>query len=321
MFQDWTRDERRAYTGVPPLGDDDPRGNEIGGTTSADGGLGSLSENPGNLAQAFLAVYANEGKQAADIEWAMFDVNTKAHERTWERAVALLLKDQERQIIALSRKFIREEKGLDADSTINFIEALAEWTTEKGNPQMAAGLYPLVISTGTAGVKRAAGQVGLNFAVLEQGLLDFATEEADFLASVMGETTGRKVANIVQKSLDAGGLPSDLRKDLQESAAFSRSRAKLVSRTETTRAWNGAQRRSLSDYERSQGDAVQVTKTWLTSRDDRVRPEHEFLDKETQRIDAVYSNGLQEPSEPNCRCTQTFALEAAPDAPAIEVIV
>ena len=310
MRDEWTRNERRVYTGQEPLGEDDPRGDEIGGTSLSGDEL--LSE----LGQAMLDAkmkresISQKGKRSDDVEWAMFDVNTKAAERTWEREVAVLLKEQERQILALLKKFVHEEKAIDPDSTINFIEALAEWITKTGNPQMSAGLYPLVISTGTAGVKRAAGQLGLNFSVLEPGLLDFAAEEADFLASVMGETTGRKVATIVQKRLSLGGLLGDLRKDLEGSAAFSRSRAKLVARTETTRAWNGAQRRSLSVYERGQDEAVRIMKSWLSSRDIRVRPAHRALDDgTTYRIDAAYPNGLQEPGEPNCRCTQIFDME------------
>lgn len=318
MREEWTVDERRAYTGQPPLGPEDPRSDQIGG------GLTQLGElDPGQRgalrllplasvpvdweAEALKALMAGE-----PLEWVMFDVNTKAAARTsWEPAVEKILRDQLRGIIGLANSHIREAKAdsLDPDSTVDFINALAEWTKTHGERQISQGLYPLIQGTGTTGLKRAAAMVGLDFAVLEPHLLEYAKEEADFLASVMGETTGRKVAKIVQDRLKAGGLLGDLRKDLQQSAAFSRSRAKLVARTESTRAWNGAQRRSLSSYERSQDETTRVYKTWLSSRDDRVRDEHAILDGERHRIDEVYSNGLQEPGEPNCRCTQTFDLE------------
>ena len=50
-----------------------------------------------------------------------------------------------------------------------------------------------------------------------------------------------------------------------------------------------------------------------THKDDRVRDEH--LDApagvggEKRRIDEPFSNGLQEPSEPNCRCTLLYSVE------------
>jgi SPP1 gp7 family putative phage head morphogenesis protein len=338
----WTVNERRAYTGQQPLPKDDPRGDELGGATQA-GGLGlfgaaselgalALAGHPGGevsggLVKAFEAAYARgdegpAGLEGKALEWALFDTGTKAAESTWTRAAYELLQEQLRQISALAGKHIRAAKvvaapdaeakavgDIDPESATEFIRALAEWIREKGQRQLSKGLYPLIVNTGTAGAKRAAAQVGLNFGVLQPGVLAYAQEEAGFLASVMGETTGKKVAAIVQRRLSAGGLLRDLRKDLQESAAFSRTRAQLVARTETARAWNGAARRSLSDYESSSDETVRVTKEWLTAGDDRVRDEHAGMEGEQRRIDEPFSNGLQEPSEPNCRCTSAFSLE------------
>lgn len=318
MRDEWTRNERRAYTGQEPLGDEDPRGDEIGTGAAAAGAeafltqLSSHSVSSG-LSKAFAAAYGEKRLEGKALEWAVFDLNTKASETSWSRVVAKILDDQRRQVIALALEHLKpvkaEGSGIDPDSTLQFIEALAKWTREKGEKQLASGLYPLVVGTGTVAVKRAAAQVGLNFAVLEPGLLTYAKEEAEFLASVMGETTGRKVATIVQNRLDAGGLISDLRKDLEESAAFSRTRAQMVARTETTRAWNGAQRRTLSEYEQDSDETVKMYKEWLTAGDDRVREEHAEISGEKRRIDETFSNGLQEPGEPNCRCTLLYTME------------
>jgi SPP1 gp7 family putative phage head morphogenesis protein len=127
----------------------------------------------------------------------------------------------------------------------------------------------------------------------------------------MGSTTGRSVAKIVQDQLSVGGTISDIRKALQEGASFSRSRARLVARTETTRAWNGAQRRSLSDWVDEQPEGVHVTKEWISSRDDRVRDEHIVMDGEKVGINKLFSNGLEGPGEPNCRCTTIYGVEGA----------
>lgn len=345
LRDEWTRDERRSYTGQEPFGEDDPRGDQIGSSSGGGAGAATLTQlseldpsrrgglaRSGPLPRVLIAsalpssslpseaeVLGEEGLKAIlegfPLEWVLFDVNTKASESDWTKGVERILNHQLKEVLGLASRYIREAKAesLDPDSVVEFISALVRWIADKGERQVAEGLYPLVYQTGSTGLKRAALMVGLDFAVLEPGLALYAKEEADFLASVMGETTGRKVAEIVQARLDAGGLLRDLRKDLEESAAFSRSRAQLVARTETTRAWNGAQRRSLSEYERNSDETVLMYKTWLNAGDARVRDAHlnapAGVGGERKRIDEPYSNGLQEPSEPNCRCTQTFDLE------------
>jgi SPP1 gp7 family putative phage head morphogenesis protein len=54
-----------------------------------------------------------------------------------------------------------------------------------------------------------------------------------------------------------------------------------------------------------------VTKRWLSAGDGRVRPAHRALNGEVRGIDEAFSNGLQHPAEPNCRCTTVMSLEEA----------
>lgn len=310
MRREWTRNERRIYTGRDPLDEDDPRGDEIEGGSGGASLIGDdLMGELGNVSTS-LSRLASAGKSldTKTLEWVMFDVATKAAESTWERQVATFLDDAKRELTGILDDQVRE-KQLDPDSLINFVALAGDYIRETMKNGLERLTYPLIISTGTTGVKRAAAQTGLSFAVLQEGLLDFAQEEARFLGSVMGKTTGDAVAKIVQDSLASGETVSGIRKALQESAAFSRTRAQRVARTETTRAWNGAQRRSLSMWKDSQSEGVDVTKMWLSSRDDRVRPEHDALDGETVKVNETFSNGLDQPGEPNCRCTQIFSVE------------
>jgi SPP1 gp7 family putative phage head morphogenesis protein len=293
-----------------------------GGSTAADGGLGLLGMVDGSVGEAkgdassgssslWEAALARAADDTKDLEWALFDLNTKAAERSWARAVSKLLDEQRAAIAKLAAEHLRPatKAAVDPDSAVEFVAALAKWTADTGERLMQRGLYPLVVSTGTAGVKRAAIQVGVTFAHLEPGLATYAKEEAEFLASVMGESTGRKVAALVQRNLNGGAALRELIADLRSSYAFSSQRAKLVARTETTRAWNGAQRRTLAEYEQASDETVRIYKEWLTAADDRVRDEHAAIHGEKARIDEAFSNGLQEPSEPNCRCTLVYSLE------------
>lgn len=77
-------------------------------------------------------------------------------------------------------------------------------------------------------------------------------------------------------------------------------KAMRVARTETCKA------SSFGNLEAARQSQIVESKTWLTSRDDRVRDEHEAMDGETVGLNDIFSNGLEYPSEPNCRCVLTF---------------
>jgi HK97 family phage portal protein len=315
MRREWTLNERRVYTGKDPLPKDDPRGDEID-TGSGAGGLldlTELGEGEAGRASVGLSVIMRGGAKglvdAKTLEWALFDSSTKAAELTWTRTVANALEQLQGKVLNLADDLLTEKQEVNPDSMVAFIAAVGDMLKGEGTTLLQGLVLPLVISTGKTGVRRAAAQTGISFATLQPGLLEYAAEESAFLASVMGRTTGQRVAATVQSVLSTGGLVRDIRKALQDSAAFSRTRAQLVARTETTRAWNGAQRRSLSVWERDVApEAVHVTKEWLSSRDDRVRDEHDDLDGTVLPIDGMFNNGLTEPGEPNCRCTLVYSI-------------
>lgn len=185
-----------------------------------------------------------------------------------------------------------------------FGDDLNQWIEHTGVPRLKAVTYPLVVDTGAQGVRTMAAQLGMSFNILQPALLDYASRETEFLASVMGETLGADVTRIVQGSLEQGETMRGLAQQLRDSFTFSRDRSKLVARTETCRAWNGAQQRSLSEFQQESGKPC--FKVWLTAQDDRVRPEHEEMEGEQRGIDEEFSNGLMAPGEPNCRCTLIY---------------
>lgn len=54
------------------------------------------------------------------------------------------------------------------------------------------------------------------------------------------------------------------------------------------------------------------SKTWVSSKDDRVRDEHLAIDNDTVPLDLPFRNDLQGPEEPNCRCAVAFSSKPAP---------
>ncbi len=307
MVNDWTRNERRVYTGQDPLPEDDPRGDEIG---SSSGGGGTFDLGEDDLLG--LSMVLRKAVDTKVLEWTIFDVSTKAAERTWERDIANVLKRIQADILRLYDKHVEEEKQVDPDSVITFVAGVGTYLRETAGPLLEKTTLPLILSGGAAGVRRASAQTGIAFAILQPGLDAYAVQEASFLASVMCNSTGKAVAAVMQTQVAEGALIADTRKALLEIPGFSRKRAQLVARTQTTRVFNGAARAAMSHWQDTQPETVRVTKTWLTAQDDRVRDEHADLDGETVGINETFgTTGLSEPSEPNCRCTTVYGIEDA----------
>jgi HK97 family phage portal protein len=304
LRQEWTLNERRIYTGQEPL--DDERGDEI--DTAGGAGLFDLGGEPGEMGRTRPPAL----KVATDpkgLHWLLFDTNCKAAESTWEREIFKALQAQQTEILKLARKYLKEEKAVDENSADLFTSKVDEFLTDS-LPAFLKLVFPLVFSTGEGGVRQVSAKLGLSFSVLEESLQSYSEREAAFLSSVMGETTGKDVAAAVQKGILEGETVTDLTKRLKELPAFDRARAKLTARTETTRAWNGAQRTTLSDYQASTG--VMVEKSWLSSRDGVPPTRQDHADQDDGKwipIDAVFTLiGLTEPGEQNCRCTLLYRI-------------
>jgi len=311
----WTIDELRMYTGkeavegeegaafgrasAPAMPTSEPEGEEVPPEDEDEDGKGYRGE-------------VETKTSAKDWEWLTFDVATKAAARTWEKAIADLLRGQGEEVQRLAKDLLRSHPDgtLVAASVIAFLDAVKEYVSGPAADALRAAALPLVSSTARQAVASVAAQVRLSFDVLQPGLDTFVEREAGFLAQVMGETTGKRVAEAVQAHLNDGGTVADLRKRLAELPEFTRRRAAMVARTETTRAWNGAQREQMAGYAMRTGRLAM--KEWLSSRDDRVREEHAELDGTKIPIAEDFPNGLPAPGEPNCRCTMLYTFEEAP---------
>jgi SPP1 gp7 family putative phage head morphogenesis protein len=251
------------------------------------------------------AMWETKDAGSRNLLWMQFDLDAKANEPTWEREVARLLAMQAKDIRDLFERYV---KAIGAEPTpeslASFLGAVSEYLSDDARQAAVRILTPLVESTAKAAATRFTSRLGWSFDVVQEGLAKYISEEVDFLARVMGETTGRAVAETVQKSLvDRIPLP-ELRSRLETLPEFDRKRAQLVARTETTRATNGAQRRSAEAGARELG--VELQKSWLSSRDERVRDDHADRDDgEWYAMDHTWGD-LKEPGEPNCRCTLDY---------------
>ena len=133
--------------------------------------------------------------------------------------------------------------------------------------------------------------------------------------AVLITDTSKVLANkAITSGLDAGQsvdkIGHGLRTYYDESAGY---RSMRMSRTEVVGASN------YGSFEGARQSAVVKTKTWVSSRDERVRDSHIAIDGETVPLDEAYSNGLMYPGDPSgsgteiiqCRCTQAYGTEEA----------
>ena len=111
------------------------------------------------------------------------------------------------------------------------------------------------------------------------------------------EDVKRVILAGVDENLGTTQIARNLRQFYTDRSPF---KAMRVARTEVCKA------SSFGSQEAAKQSGVVQKKTWLTSRDDRIRDEHEAMDGETVGLNDVFSNGLEYPSEPMCRCVLTF---------------
>jgi len=117
----------------------------------------------------------------------------------------------------------------------------------------------------------------------------------------MGETDLLDVRRVILAGVEANQPTTTIAQNLR-SFYLDRSefKAMRVARTEVTKA------SSYGSLQAAKQSQVVKIKSWLTSRDDRVRDEHAAMDGEEQKLDDPFSNGLDSPSEPMCRCVLIF---------------
>ena len=161
----------------------------------------------------------------------------------------------------------------------------------------------------------AEGGVGVQQAVVQGMGIDIDwtlpfTEAANWarrhgaaLVTRVTQTTKDRIRSVVGNWIETPDrtLP-DLWKQLQEDHAFSRSRAKLIATTETTRAYAEGEIVGARTLEKE--GWFGYVKEWQTAMDDRVCPICEPLQGVTvQTTKGEFAGGLQgPPAHPGCRC-------------------
>lgn len=128
-------------------------------------------------------------------------------------------------------------------------------------------------------------------------------KRAELMATEVSKTTRDKVLRQIQEGINNGEGMREISERISETyKEFPTWRSDLIARTESTVANNEG---FIEAYKQSK---VVEYKEWIAVMDDRTRPEHAAMDGEIVEVNQSFSNGLQYPQEPNCRCVIAPAL-------------
>jgi SPP1 gp7 family putative phage head morphogenesis protein len=136
---------------------------------------------------------------------------------------------------------------------------------------------------------------------LTKRIQNLIKKRAKEFAESVNNTTLEELDAALSEGIAAGEGIRDLSNRVEEVyKGFPTYRSELVARTEATAANNEG---FLEGYEQS---GVATGKEWINAGDDRVRIEHQDIPVgvggEIVGLREAFSNGLQYPQEPNCRC-------------------
>lgn len=293
----WTIDQALIYTGQEPHEDPKIGGQIIAHARAAlnpfGGGFGLPSRESGDGAKS---ARVPPTFRAATVRMVQGDMQGE-----WEIAVASLLADDRDAIATIARKTLDvKADGPTAEQRRRLMAEVRVYLETGSIEAWAAAIGPIVEANALRAAELLAAEIGVSLQLLRPDVLRFAEREAAWLVKEIAATTRDAIADALSAGIEAGEGSLDIARRIQDLPAFDRDRARLVARTETTRVMNGAPTEALKAREAETGRRYQ--KTWSAVLDDRVRDEHADMNGETVPIGATFSNGLEYPSEPNCRC-------------------
>lgn len=222
----------------------------------------------------------------------------------WTITVNHLLADDQKNIVDIVNTFLTEatQKNLQtkARGKDRALAAVKEYLQTDRQRAWSKGLTSLYIQGSERAIAATSADIAVNYKILHPNAIAFAQKNSAKLITDTSRTTQKFVEDVLAAGIEEGHSVKEISQLLQDGAGFSKARATLIARTETTRIFSGAPIESLSAVGRDTGRTF--LKTWFGVMDAKERDEHVALEGETVGIDANFSNGLQYPSEPNCRC-------------------
>jgi len=224
-------------------------------------------------------------------------------ENQFKAGVLLEAKKQEKRVMENLRE-VASSKGLVSkfgrlSKKKIEVDVKEIFDIKKENNIFAKFAFPLIEE-----YVKEAGDKSLNFLapqedfnLTEDQTAKFIKDRSKFFADSVNSTTFDKLTKTIEEGVAEGeGILKISDRIGKVYKQYPDSRADLMARTEVTSANN---RGFMDSYKQS---GVANHKEWIATMDDKTRPEHVKLDGEIVKLDEKFSNGLEYPSEPNCRC-------------------
>lgn len=225
-----------------------------------------------------------------------------AKEAKFKKATTAAANGQRERFFALMKKgditksLSADEKQL-ADLLGVSVKTFEKWAADE-HKTMADFVFGELESIVLAAGKEAMDlvQPGKEFNYNKSVKTALKTRAEEFSTSV-NDTTFSKLTNTLAEGIAAGEGIDDITKRVNDTYTdFSDYRSELIARTETTAANNKGFEAAFK-----QSDTA-THKEWIATNDSRTREEHVLLNGEIVAIGENFSNGLEYPQEPNCRC-------------------
>lgn len=127
----------------------------------------------------------------------------------------------------------------------------------------------------------------------------------DYIKGIQS-TTSSQIKTIIKDALDTGQAYNKTAKQISEAFdGMSRDRAQRIAVYETGNAYEAGNRQFADSIK---ADGVEMEEKWMTSEDDKVRPEHAANEAEGWvPLDHVFSSGdVSPPTDPGCRCYMIY---------------
>lgn len=202
----------------------------------------------------------------------------------------------QKYFIALGReweKLIKAgyKKGIKSFDVNHLTPPLKEWNTK-----LLSTLNPYwkhYLSKGAADII-ADFSIGISYTVPKSAVIEYLALRENLITGALHKSFSTIMEDIAA-GIDSGETTKEVTRRLTgQITTLSTTRADLIAITELN---TGENRGHWEVIKRIDAD-----KQWVTAGDERVRKSHQDMDGEVQSPDQPFSNGLQYPCDPRCRC-------------------
>lgn len=252
-----------------------------------------------------------------------YETYARYQEPSFRYQASSFWEDERIELTALTRRFLEEEKapftdlaqkGISEDSFRDVKKRLRDKFSVY-RTRWSERFRGLLSNTATLVGSSVAGELGVTYSLYAPRMQELIDERSVLLADRVHTSTYRALLSTMEEGWRRGETVEQIaarvnslyvrgyaagRGSSRVAVQAVSVRARLFAQTETTAITNGAALRTV------QGSNLPYRKIWETMGDDRVRPNHQVLAGESRGLTEKFSNGLQYPDEPGCRCSLRF---------------